>query len=155
MCQVLLPGVETFCQRGQGHRCNLQEGQLLEGSHDASQGLSVPDSGLAWALTSSSNFLDSHCVLRRKQISFPMRIIINVCKSKGCFVGVPLTWDQWSPLSTERATPGSWTEEINGVGKEGSGEHCGNIHRTSIGEEGKSDIRCTFFEWDFTTEAGL
>lgn len=36
-------------------------------------------------------------------------------------------------------------EEFDGMGKEGSEEHGGNIHRTSIGEEGNSDIQCTFF----------
>lgn len=52
---------------------------------------------------------------------------------------------RWDPLSTERTTPGSWAEEFDEVGKEGSGEHGGNIHGTSIGEEGKIDIRYTFF----------
>lgn len=89
---------------------------------------------------------DSHCGPRRHlPISLPMIIIIYVCKSKGHSVSVPLTLDQWGPLSIEREAPGSWTEEFDEVGKEGSGESGGNIHGTSIGEDGKSDMWCTFF----------
>lgn len=147
------PGIKIFCQRGQGHGCNLQEGQLSSCWSTwripwCQPGTEYPWPRLFLVLAwPHPPFSEIHIETREetyKSVS-PMIIIINVSKSKVRSVGVPLTLDLWGLLSIERATPSSWTEEFDDVGKEGSGETGGNIHGTSVDEDGKSNIWCTCF----------
>lgn len=93
-CASSAPGVKTLCQRGQGHGCHLQVGQLglcwstWRIPWPVSQALSVSDPDFAWFLTSASHFWGSHCDMRRNlQISLPILVMIYVYTSNDQTVG--------------------------------------------------------------------
>ena len=80
---------------------------LPEVYHDGSQGLSVPDPGLAWALTSCTDCRGFTLCHEKETDQFPNDNYNNCVLIQKLLRRCPLIWDQGSPVSTEKATSGS------------------------------------------------